>query len=204
MSTSRDNFARTSRWRLLAPLAPFALLPLSVVGFSLRPAIEYGALADDLAAARDRFALAGELAQFEAEHGEHGPPTERCRELLSELAARVPVGFEASAFFERCLSAKRSAGVVLGAIDVGAEHHLHAPVGTQSLNYRVVTLQGRARLPEVERLLTALHREGQPVGVLEARLDALESDPSHFDFQLQLAVYHLALPKQVEQPIEEL
>jgi len=204
MSMSRDNFARTGRWKLLAPLAPFALLPLTAVGFSLRPAVEYGSLADDLGAARGRFDLAGELASFEALHGEQGPPTERCRELLAELAERIPVGFEASAFLERCLSAKRATEVTLGAIDVGAAHDLHAPVGALSLHERVVTLQGRARLTEVERLLAALHREGQPVGVLDARLDVLESDSRYFDFQLQLAVYHLAPPMQDEQPIEDL
>lgn len=204
MRTSRDNFKRSSRWKLLVPLAPIALLPLSVVGFSLRPVVEYSALADELAAAQSRFDLAGELARFEAHHGEQGPPTERCRELLNELASRVPIGFESSAFFERCLTAKRATDVVLGAIDVGGVQHLHAPVGELSLQYRTVTLQGRARLPDIERLLTALHREGQPVGVLEARLDALEGDPSHFDFQLQLAVYHLARHSSVELPVEEL
>jgi hypothetical protein len=204
MSSARDNFSRKGRWKMLVPLAPIALLPLSVVGFSLRPAIEYGALSDDLERARSRFDLAGELARFEAQHDDQGPPTDRCRELLAELASRVPVGFEASAFFERCLSAKRAADVVLGAIDIGAEHHLHVYVGEQLLQYRLVTLQGRARLFDLERMLGALHSEGQPVGVLEARLDALESDPSHFEFQLQLAVYHLAGRRPVEQPIEEL
>jgi hypothetical protein len=204
MKSSLDNFKVGRRWKLLVPLLPAALLPMLALGFSVRPAVEYGTLERALETARARADLSSELSAFVAGFGEQGPPTERYERFLADLAALVPTGFEAADFYERCLRSKRASNVTLGAINVGARRDLAAPVGELSLHECVVTLQGRARLADLPRLLAELHDHGQPVGVLQCRLEALEDETHLFDFQLELAVYHLAPPTPAEAATEDI
>lgn len=193
MKTLHHNFREESRWKRYTALLPVALTPLLLIGFSLRPALEYVALSGDLDQARRRALEADDLDRFLATFGDEGPPTDQYDALLDLLAHRVPHEFEPTTFLERCMRATEGIDVALGAIDPTGLFSLEAPVGDLHLHQRTVTLQGRGRREDLPRFLTALHRQGQPVAVLQSKLDALE-DGVHFDFTLELAAFFLAEP----------
>lgn len=193
MKTHHDNFKPLSPWKRYTALLPVALAPLALIGFSLRPAVEYVAMTSDLEEARDRAVEADDLAGFLATFGDDGPPTQQYEALLGILEKRVPHGFEPTLFLERVVRATEGIDLVLDAVSPAGDTNLELPVGDLFVFQRSVSLQGRGRLDDLPRFFSALHRQGQPVGVLQAKLDALD-DGMRFDFTLELAVFHLAEP----------
>jgi hypothetical protein len=194
MKSTSHNVSDGPNWKRCLPLLPIALLPIGLIGFSLRPAFEYVALADDLAEVRGLDDEAQRLAQVVAAYGEGGLPTAQYEALLEAVAGRLPRGFEPTTFYDHCIAAARGLDLELESISAGLDLDLAAPVGADAtLHSQSVTLQGTGALRDLEQLLVALHRRGQPVGVLQTKLDALASS-DRFDFQLELAVYHLATP----------
>lgn len=194
MKSTSHNVSRGRSWKRYVPLLPAALLPLGLIGFSLRPAVHYAALYDDLAEVRGIESEAERLERIVAAHGEGGLPTEQYEALLEAVAKRIPRGFEPTEFYERCIDAARGLDLKLESINAALDVDLAAPVGlATTLHSQTVTLQGSGALRDIEHLLVALHRRGQPVGVLQSKLDAL-AIRGRFDFQVELAVYHLAPP----------
>lgn len=193
MRTVHHNFREESRWKRYTALVPVALAPLLLIGFSLRPAVEYVALTGELTSARQRAFESDDLERFLASFGDAGPPTEQYEALLALLSRRVPHEFEPTAFLERCMRAAEGIDMSLGAITPVGSTSLDAPVDDLVLHKRTVSLQGRSTLADLTRFFSALHRQGQPVGVLQSKLDALE-DGARFDFTVELAVFYLDEP----------
>ncbi|MEZ5976781.1 MAG: hypothetical protein R3F34_00970 [Planctomycetota bacterium] len=119
MRSGADNFGGRPSVKQLAPLLPAALLPLLLVGFSMRPAVEYGGLGSDLRVARERAERATDLRNYLATFGESGLPTAEYRRGLGLLASRLPLGFEATDFTTAASDRRADSTSSLGSIAPG-------------------------------------------------------------------------------------
>lgn len=193
------NFDRPVRSRARLPLVIACLLPLSVVGVTVEPALHAQLLSRELERARQRSEEARAARAFLDAFGPDGPPTERYQRVLDVLVERIPHGFEPSAFFERVLSATAGLDISLDLIDPQRESDLGLTCGPFSIHERRVGLRGSARAPELTRFVDALRRAGQPACVHACNLRALENEPGRFDFQLALGAFFLAPPSSSQE-----
>ena len=202
MKSILANYRKRKRWRGLLPLSICGVLPLALMGFTVKPALSFGRLSMDLREARGRAETARRLRAFLETFGPEGPPTESFLRIESALASHIPRSCEATSLYQACLSASRDLELELESIVPGAQQDLGLPLSGLSLHERRLALKGRASSAQIPAFLAALHREGHPVCVHACKLSAVESEPGVFDFQLELGVYYLALPSLEEGEID--
>jgi hypothetical protein len=193
------NYQKRKRWRGLLPLSICGVLPLALMGFTVKPALSFGRLSMDLREARGRADTARRLRTFFQTFGEDGPPTESYLRIESALASHIPSSPEATSLYQASLSASRDLELELESIVPGMRQDLGLPLGGLSLHERRLALKGRAGSAQIPSFLAAMHREGHPVCVHACKLSSVESEPGVFDFQLELGVYYLAIPSLEEE-----
>ena len=194
MKPALHNYKQKRGWRSVLPVLPACLLPLALMGATVKPALDFGGLSRRLEEARGRAAEAREMRSFLAEFGAEGPPTEQFCQMQAALAARVPEGFEPTEFYEAALSAARGLELELETIVPNNSEDLGYAVGDLTIHEQRATLKGRVRAEALSRFLVAMHREGHPVSVHACKLHSLELEPGLFDFYLDLGVFFLAPP----------
>ena len=202
MKSILANYQKRKRWRGLLPLSICCVLPLALMGFTVKPALSFGRLSLDLREARGRAETAKRLRVFFASFGEQGPPTESYHRIESALASRIPRSCEATSLYRACLNAAADLELELESIVPGQRQDLGLPLGGLSLHERRLALKGRSSSTQIPAFLSAMHREGQPVCVHACKLSAVESEPGVFDFQIELGVYYLAVPSLEEEMID--
>jgi len=99
------NYRSRRTWRSVVPVLPACLLPLALMGVTVKPVIDYTGLTRRLEEAQQRAAQAREVREFLDGFGAQGPPTEDYRRMLAALAGRLPSAFEPTEFYEAALSA---------------------------------------------------------------------------------------------------
>ena len=202
MKSILANYQKRKRWRGLLPLSICSVLPLALMGFTVKPALSFGRLSMDLREARGRADTARRLRAFFEAFGEEGPPTESYRRIESALADHFPRSSEETSLYRACLSASRNLELELESIVPGTHQDLGLPLGELSLHERRLALKGRGSAAQIPAFLAAMHREGQPVCVHACKLSAVESEPGTFDFQIELGVYYRAIPSIEEKEID--
>lgn len=192
MSVVLENYSRRRGMGGLLPVLGACLLPFVLIGFSVRPLLDYTRLSGRLASAREQSALAAELELFLEPFGDAGPPTRHLRRIEKLLTQQLPASFEPTDFYDRALAAAAEGGITLSAIAPMALTDLELPVGEYSIHEHRVTLKGSARPGALISFLAQLHVLGQPVSVHACSMYFLEGDQGQHDFQLDVGVLHLS------------
>lgn len=194
MKPALHNYRRRRSWRGVLPILPACLVPLAMMGVTVKPVVDFGGLATRLDEARTRAAEAREMRDFLAEFGDEGPPIEQFLGMQRALEGRLPHAFRSTELYEAALSAAKGLELDLETIVPGSQQDLGHPVGGRSVHECRAILKGRGRAEALPAFLVALHGEGHPVSVHGCKLHALEGRPGVYDFHLDLGVYFLALP----------
>ena len=179
------------------------VLPLSLVGVSAKPLLDYRFVQAELDGARLTAIRARGLENYLSSFGEEGPPTQGIKQIENVLVQRIPFSFEQAEFLHTCVAATRGLDVGIDSVVSLSSTDTGLPVGDLSLFIQACLIKGRMNPTELGRFLEALHREGHPVEVQKCTL----SDPTNADdraeFQLQLGVFFRAQSAVEEAEIEE-
>ena len=192
MTSTVSNYDRRRSLRERVPLLLMALAPLSLVGFTVKPALDFQGLGSELSVARERAGRAAELHRFLQGFGTAGPPTFRYRAIEASLVERIPEGFEMTDFYEAALAATQGLSFELASIVPAESFPLELPLGHQELHQRRVVLKGTGRFSHLMSFLAGLHRVGHPVSVLECSVFSRVGDPQNFDYKLELGAFYRA------------
>lgn len=194
MRLALHNYERKPNLRVLAPLLPAVLLPIALMGVTVRPVLDFSGLTGRLEEAKSLARGARDAHAFMMDFGPDGPPTEKLQQIEASLVERLPRAFTPTDFYRIALDSTSGLEVQLETIVPGSESDLEFAVAGLSIHERVTTLKGRARPSALPIFLSALHRRGYPVTVHGCKLHALAEHAELFDFHLELGVLFLSSP----------